>query len=81
MIAELAKGYRGVPCRWCHAAIPVSATVATLEEVETSESSAPRAFTARCRVCDGESVYAVSDIRTLEGEPRRRTTRARAAGA
>jgi hypothetical protein len=82
MIAELEKEYRGVLCRQCGQPIPASPRVVDLqEENESTDSHAPRAFVARCRLCDHESVYPVSDIRRFEGEPRPRSSKARRAGA
>ena len=82
MIAEIAKDYRGVLCRRCHEPIPVSPKIVSLQdEIEFREGSEPHAFIARCRVCDHESVYAMSDIRRFEGKPRNRRSRAQAAGA
>jgi len=82
MIAEIAKNYRGVLCRRCHEPIPVSSKVMSLQdEIDLGNGSAPHAFILRCRLCDHESVYAMSAICRLEGEPRSRTPRARAAGS
>lgn len=81
MIAEIAKDYRGVLCRRCREPIPISVKVASLhDEIEASEPSAPHAFVARCRMCDGESVYAMGEIQVIEGTPPARRLRARAAG-
>jgi len=72
--------YRAVLCRRCNQPIPVSAKVASLQdEFEFTETDAPGGFVARCRVCEHESVYAITAVQRLEGEPRKRTLRARAA--
>ena len=82
MIAELAKSYRAVLCVRCNEPIPISAKVASLQdEIEHQETNAPHAFVARCKLCEYERVYAITDIRRLDGEPRRRMSRTRAAGA
>ena len=82
MIAELMKSYRAVLCRRCNEPIPVSAKVASIQDqFEYNETDAPGGFVARCRVCEHESVYAITAVRRFEGEPRERACKARAAGA
>jgi RNase P subunit RPR2 len=82
MIAQLEKEYRGVLCRQCGQPIPASPRIVDLhEDNESTESHAPRAFVVRCRLCDHESVYPVTDIRKFEGEPRPRRLKARKASA
>jgi hypothetical protein len=82
MIAEIMKTYSGVLCVQCGEPIPVSARVVSLqEEVMSKESYVPHAFNARCRSCEGENMYSVADVRVFEGEPRKRRSRARSAGA
>ena len=82
MIKELTKTYRGVSCFRCREPIPVSAMVVSLQdEVEFKKTGAQRAFIARCKLCEHESTYAIIDIQVYDGEPRKRTLKARTAGA
>jgi len=80
-MAELIKSYRGVSCVRCRDPIPVSAKVSPPQETEHGKSTTPLTFIVRCKLCESESVYAVSDIQIFAGMPRQRTFRARAAGA
>jgi hypothetical protein len=82
MIAELMKNYRGVPCIWCREPIAVSPKVASFQhELESEEANPPCKFVARCKACDRENIYSITDIKTYDGEPRRRIANARTAGS
>ena len=80
MTAEL-KSFHAVLCNRCKEPIPVSAKIISLrDEVQHDDSDAPNGFTARCRFCEHEGVYAIKDVKRLDGEPPKRILRARAAG-
>jgi hypothetical protein len=83
MIAELAKSYRGVSCIWCGGPIAVSAGIAAAQDEAKSEvPDPPHAFIARCKLCECENVYFVTDVQTFEGVPRKTSSKkSRAAGA
>jgi hypothetical protein len=81
MIAELMKSYRAVLCSRCNEPIPASSRVISLLiEAAHRDRTVPHKFIARCKLCGYESVYANSDVRTFDGEPRNRNSRARAPG-
>ena len=76
MTAELLKSYGGVFCLRCREPIAVSAKVVRLlNESENRETNMPYTFVARCKLCEYESLYVISAVRTFEGEPRKRPNR------
>jgi hypothetical protein len=82
MIAALSKSYRGISCVTCAEpiAIPSMLEAALENDVETwSDAASRQTFIARCSLCENESRYSVADVRTFDGEPLQRRSKARAA--
>ena len=70
--------YRGVSCARCGQPIPVSAKALSLQnEIAQGEESVPHAFSARCQMCEQESVYEMKDLKKFNGQPPIRLTKAR----
>ncbi len=81
MIWEL-KSYQGVVCLRCNEPIAVSQKVVDLQgKIGETDASVPYTFTARCKSCEYENVYIVQDVRAIDGEPKRRASKAKRAGA
>lgn len=70
--------YRGVVCGYCRQPIPLPAIVERIArgegEFEGREKSG-RMFNLRCRACEQEKPYRMSDIVEFEGAPRPRSAR------
>jgi hypothetical protein len=76
MIAGVNQKYRGVLCRHCRQAIPLSPSAERREgEFEGlapggADEFTVRAFTLRCRVCDDEGLYTPINVIDCDGTPR-----------
>jgi hypothetical protein len=83
MISEaIEKCYLGVLCSRCEEPIPIPTRVVSLQnEIENKQTNVLFGFTLRCRLCEYEAVYLISEIQKFDGEPRSRILRTRAAGA
>jgi len=75
--------YSAVLCRSCRQPIPLPAIVVGMASRRQhhndsgSQDSPGCVFTLRCRTCDKEKPYRVTDIVELEGAPKPRVARAR----
>jgi hypothetical protein len=74
------QSYRGVRCLSCTQPIPLPSILiemgSTLRGVSVrSDEHSARVFSLRCRFCEREKPYRMSDIMDFEGEPRRRASR------
>jgi hypothetical protein len=79
MTVEVKKpSYRGVLCRGCRQPIPLPAIVESAGKHAGSEQGSEHSrsvFSLRCRACDKEHPYRMSDVQEFEGTPRSRTSR------
>ena len=82
MIQEMAQPqYLGVLCSRCKEPIAVPKRAAVLFEelkqakVTDGQDAKTRAMTLRCKACDGEGVYEITQIQEFEGAPRTRARR------
>lgn len=74
--------YSAVLCRSCRQPIPLPGIVVGMasrsqDQESGSQGDPGRVFTLRCRTCDKEKPYGVTDIVEFEGAPKPRVTRAR----
>jgi hypothetical protein len=74
--------YSAVLCRSCRQPIPLPGIVIGMasrsQDQESGFQGDPgRVFTLRCRACDKEKPYRVTDIVEFEGVPKLRVVRAR----
>jgi hypothetical protein len=73
--------YLGIACSRCREPIPVSAKLAERAgQHNCEETDGTHSFPLRCRACNEEGVYAVTEIRDFKGEPMRRRSREHANG-
>ena len=67
--------YRGVLCGYCRQPIPVPGIVERLADgEEKSAGHGGQTFNLRCRACEREKRYRMSDVIELEGSPRPRSS-------
>jgi len=75
--------YSAVLCRSCRQPIPLPAIVVSMASRRQRDSesgfqdNSGCVFTLRCRTCDKETPYRVTDIVDFEGAPKPRLVRAR----
>jgi len=72
MTQDLKQSYRGVLCASCRQPIPVPAIVLTMEAEVREEEQQVRVFNVRCRACEKELPYRITDIVEYQGAPRAR---------
>jgi hypothetical protein len=70
------QSYRGVLCSNCRQPIPLPAIIVRMEltSADVRAEEGDRVFSLRCRACEKEMPYRVSNIIDVEGTPRSRTT-------
>jgi len=69
--------YRGVLCSCCRQPIPLPAIVARIEAASAAPQGEEgvRVFSLRCRACEKEMPYRLSEAVEIQGAPRSRVTR------
>ena len=75
------QSYRGVRCMSCRQPIPLPTILIEIDSrlrgltAGNAEEPATRAFSLRCRACEREKPYRMSEIVDFEGEPKTRASR------
>jgi hypothetical protein len=70
--------YSAVLCRCCRQPIPLPAIVVSMamarkdKQADAQDDPSNRVFSLRCRACDKEKPYRVTEVIDLEGSPRTR---------
>jgi hypothetical protein len=78
------QSYRGVRCLSCCQPIPLPAILTKMDSTlrgnapDSTHEHLTRVFSLRCRACEREKPYRVSDIMDFEGAPRTRVSRSHA---
>jgi hypothetical protein len=73
--------YRGVLCQCCRQPIPLPAIVLHIEaslhqtDAGLGREEGGRVFSLRCRSCEKEMLYRMSDVAVIEGTPKPRLSR------
>lgn len=81
MNTEAKPLYRGVLCIHCHQPTPLSPPAVKMEkDVKAGIDSGLdeytlRSFTLRCRLCHGEPLYTLADVKDFHGTPKKRGLR------
>ena len=70
MIAVRAKAHPTIQCRWCQQPIRVPKRVEDRLGIDSGEPHdlVSQTFTLRCKACERESVYSVTQISTVAPE-------------
>ena len=75
------QSYRGVRCLSCRQPIPLPAILLEVDSelrrsgAEGADEHSTRVFSLRCRACEREKPYRMTDITDFEGQPRTRASR------
>jgi len=75
------QSYRGVRCLSCRQPIPLPSILIEIDSrlrglnAENTDEPSTRAFSLRCRACEREKPYRMSDILDFEGAPKAHVSR------